>query len=70
MDPITAALTALFSLANTAIEARQSWWESLSPEKRTELADKYADNELAMIASGEKWREFFDKLFAGFQPHR
>ena len=57
MDPITAAI----ELAKAVVQARQAWWESVSPEKRTELADKYAENEL-------KWMQFFDKLFAQLQP--
>lgn len=52
MDPLTAAL----ALATEVFKLRAQWWESLSAEKRTQLADKYADGELRWLAFLESLR--------------
>ena len=48
MDPLALAAAAI-NLATEAIKARSQWWESLSPEKRNQLADKHADAELRWL---------------------
>lgn len=50
MDPVTAFV----ALVTEAIKARAQWWNSLTPETQTKLAEKYADAEL-------RWLEFWDK---------
>lgn len=57
MDPLTAGvITAIAEAVKEVAKARSAWWDSLSPEKKTQLADKYADIELRNIEFWEAIR--------------
>jgi hypothetical protein len=62
MDTLAAGVVTAVATTMTEItKARAAWWESLSPEKRTQLADKYADGELRWIAFWERLWSFVEK---------
>jgi hypothetical protein len=52
MDPFTAAL----ALVTEVMKLRAQWWESLTPETKTLLAEKYAAGELQWLAFLESLR--------------
>ncbi len=47
--------TLIVSLVTEVFKARNAYWESLSPEKKTALADKMADGEI-------RWLEFLESF--------
>ncbi len=47
--------TAVVALVTEVMKLRAQWWESLSPEKKTQLADKYAEGEI-------RWLTFLESL--------
>jgi hypothetical protein len=47
--------SAVVALVTEVFKLRGQWWDSLSPEKRTQLADKYAEGEI-------RWLEFLESL--------
>ena len=51
MDPFSAVL----NLVTEVMKLRAQWWDSLTPETRTTLAEKYADGEL-------RWLGFLESL--------
>ena len=51
MDPFSAVI----ALVTEVMKLRAQWWESLTPETKTKLAEKYAEGEL-------RWLEFLESL--------